>query len=390
LKISKQSLEMLPKSTVSGNILGRMMKSTSVWRHFDLWLAAAVLLLTGYGILAISSAITGAPAFEDFPQRQLAYAVAGFFLMLFLSSIDYRYLTSAHWYIYLILIGALILVAVTGQINNEARRWINLGFIQIQPSELGRIFLAVTFAQFLVQREHLTGRFSNTLLALAYLGVPVLLIFIQPDLGMSVLYIVIWFTMIWVAGLPMRHFIALSAIGLGGAVAIFPFLRDYQKERFTAFLDPAAVPDQAFNIEQALISIGSGGWFGKGYLNGTQSQLGFLRVQHTDFIFSVIVEEMGLIFGALVVLGLMGFILMRILQVANMASDPAGRYICVGIASFLLFQTVVSVGMNVQLLPVTGLTLPFVSYGGSALVTLFMAIGVVQSVRMRHRKQEFG
>jgi len=381
---------MLPKSTVSGNILGSMIKSISVWRHFDLWLTAAVLLLTGYGILAISSAITGAPAFEDFPQRQLAYAVAGFILMLALASIDYRYLTSAHWYIYLILLGALILVAVTGQINNEARRWINLGFIQIQPSELGRIFLAVTFAQFLVQREHLIGRFSNTLLALGYVGVPVLLIFIQPDLGMSVLFIVIWFTMIWVAGLPLRHFVALSVMGLAGAVAIFPFLRDYQKERFTAFLDPAAVPDQAFNIEQALISIGSGGWLGKGYLNGTQSQLGFLRVQHTDFIFSVIVEEMGLIFGALVVLGLMSFILIRILRVANLTPDPAGRYICVGIASFLFFQTVVSVGMNVQLLPVTGLTLPFVSYGGSALVTLFMGIGIVQSVLMRHRKQEFG
>lgn len=381
---------MLLKSTVSGNILGRMIKSTSVWRHFDLWLTAAVLLLTGYGILAISSAITGAPAFEDFPQRQIAYAVAGFILMLALASIDYRYLTSAHWYIYLILLGALILVAVTGQINNEARRWINLGFIQIQPSELGRIFLAVTFAQFLVQREQFIGRFSNTLLALAYVGVPVLLIFIQPDLGMSVLFIVIWFTMIWVAGLPMRHFVALSAMGIVGAIAIFPFLREYQKERFTAFLDPAAVPDQAFNIEQALISIGSGGWLGKGYLNGTQSQLGFLRVQHTDFIFSVIVEEMGLIFGALVVLGLISFILIRILRVANLTPDPAGRYICVGIASFLFFQTVVSVGMNVQLLPVTGLTLPFVSYGGSALVTLFMGIGIVQSVLMRHRKQEFG
>jgi rod shape determining protein RodA len=381
---------MLLKSTVSGNILGRMIKSTSVWRHFDLWLTAAVLLLTGYGILAISSAITGAPAFEDFPQRQIAYAVAGFILMLALASIDYRYLTSAHWYIYLILLGALILVAVTGQINNEARRWINLGFIQIQPSELGRIFLAVTFAQFLVQREQFIGRFSNTLLALAYVGVPVLLIFIQPDLGMSVLFIVIWFTMIWVAGLPMRHFVALSAMGIVGAIAIFPFLREYQKQRFTAFLDPAAVPDQAFNIEQALISIGSGGWLGKGYLNGTQSQLGFLRVQHTDFIFSVIVEEMGLIFGALVVLGLISFILIRILRVANLTPDPAGRYICVGIASFLFFQTVVSVGMNVQLLPVTGLTLPFVSYGGSALVTLFMGIGIVQSVLMRHRKQEFG
>jgi rod shape determining protein RodA len=171
---------------------------------------------------------------------------------------------------------------------------------------------------------------------------------------------------------------------------LLPALADYQKERLIAFVNPEAVPEQAFNIEQALISIGTGGWFGKGYLQGTQSQLGFLRVQHTDFIFAVITEEMGMIFGSLIVIGLMGFILLRILKVAEMTPDPAGRYLCVGIAGVLFFQTLVSVGMNVQLLPVTGLTLPFVSYGGSSLVTLFMAIGVVQSVRMRHRKQEFG
>jgi rod shape determining protein RodA len=136
--------------------------------------------------------------------------------------------------------------------------------------------------------------------------------------------------------------------------------------------------------------VGSGGWWGKGYLQGTQSQLGFLRVQHTDFIFSVITEEMGLIFGSLIVLGLMGFILMRILRIASISPDPAGRYICIGIAGFLFFQTTVNIGMNLRLLPVTGLTLPFVSYGGSALVTVYMALGVVQSVLMRHRKQEFG
>jgi rod shape determining protein RodA len=157
-----------------------------------------------------------------------------------------------------------------------------------------------------------------------------------------------------------------------------------------AFVNPDAVPEQAFNIDQALISIGSGGWWGKGYLQGTQSQLGFLRVQHTDFIFSVITEEMGLIFGSMVVLGLMGFILLRILRVASITPDPAGRFLCAGIAAVLFFQTFVSVGMNLRLLPVTGLTFPFVSYGGSSLITLFMGIGIVQSVLMRHRKQEFG
>ena len=366
------------------------MKSTSVWRHFDLWLTAAVLLLTAYGILAINSAVTGAPAFETYPERQVLFALIGIAVMMLFAAIDYRILTSSHWYIYAFIVGSLVFVYLVGVINNASRRWISLGIIQIQPSEFGRIFLAITLAQFLVSRQHLMGRFSNTLITLAYVGLPVALIFLQPDLGMSIVFIVLWFVLIWLAGLPLTHFAVLATVAIVAAAVLFPSLAEYQQNRFIAFLNPEALPEQSFNIEQALISIGSGGWWGKGYLQGTQSQLGFLRVQHTDFIFSVITEEMGLLFGALVVLGLMTFILIRILRVATLTSDPAGRYIVSGIAAVLFFQTVVSVGMNLRLLPVTGLTLPFVSYGGSSLITLYMAVGIVQSVLMRHRKQEFG
>jgi rod shape determining protein RodA len=366
------------------------MKGTSVWRHFDIWLTAAVLLLTAYGVLAIRSAVTGAPAFEDFPQRQVIFALIGLAVMLAIAAIDYRILTSSHWYIYGLILASLISVYLVGVINNASRRWFDLGIVQLQPSEFGRILLAITFAQFLATRQHLMGRFSNTLLAVLYVGIPVTLIFIQPDLGMSILFIAVWFVLIWLAGLRLSHFAVLATVAAVATILLFPALADYQRERIVAFLNPEALPEQTFNIEQALISIGSGSWFGKGYLQGTQSQLGFLRVQHTDFIFSVITEEMGLIFGSLIVLGLMGFILMRILRVATLSPDPAGRFIAAGVATVLFFQTVVSVGMNLRVLPVTGLTLPFVSYGGSSLVTLYMGIGVVQSVRMRHRKQEFG
>ncbi len=366
------------------------MKNTSVWRYFDIWLAAAVILLTAFGILAIRSAVTGAPAFAELPQRQVLFAVIGVAVMLIIASIDYRFLTSSHWYVYALIIASLIFVYLIGVINNDSRRWIDLGIIQFQPSEFGRIFLVITFAQFLVQRQQHIGRFSNTLLSLVYFGIPIALIFLQPDLGMSIMFIVVWFVLIWLAGLPLSHFAILAVAAVVAVFLLFPALADYQRERVLAFLDPQAFPEQSFNIEQALISIGSGGWFGKGYLQGTQSQLGFLRVKHTDFIFSVISEELGLIFGSLVVLGLMGFILLRILRVATISPDPAGRYIAAGIASVLFFQTVVSVGMNLRILPVTGLTLPFVSYGGSSLITLYMGVGVVQSVLMRHRKQEFG
>lgn len=352
-----------------------------------------MLLLTAYGILIIRSAVTGAPAFEDLPFDQIRWAVIGLIIMMVVASVDYRVMTSSHWYIYGGLILSLILVLVAGALGNETRRWIAVPgtTFRIQPSEFGRIFLTITFGQFLANRRHRINQFTNTIWSLLYVGIPIALIFVQPDLGMSLVYISIWFVMIWLAGLPLSHFAVLAVLGIGSMVAVFPFLAEYQQERITTFVSPEdADPDDVFNIEQAQISIGSGGWWGKGYLNGTQSQLGFLRVQHTDFIFSVLTEEMGLIFGSLVVLGLIGFILWRILRAAWLSPDPAGKFICVGIATVIFFQTAVNVGMNVRLLPVTGLTLPFVSYGGSSLTTLFIGIGIVQSVRMRHRKQEFG
>lgn len=368
-------------------------RRTSVWRYFDIWLVAAVLLLTSYGILIIRSAVTGAPAFQPLPVDQIQWAIIGFIIMLVIASIDYRVLTSSHWYIYAILVLALVLVLVAGALGNETRRWIEIPGIgiRIQPSEFGRIFLPITFGQFLANRRSQITQFSNTVVSLIYVGIPIALIFVEPDLGMSLVYISIWFVMIWLAGLPLSHFAVLVVLGISSIFIVFPFLADYQQERITTFVNPEeADEDDIFNIEQSQISIGSGGWWGKGYLNGTQSQLGFLRVQHTDFIFSVLTEEMGLVFGSLVVISLIGFILWRIMRVAWLTPDLAGKYICVGIATVIFFQTTVNIGMNVRLLPVTGITLPFVSYGGSSLTTLFIGIGIVQSVLMRHRKQEFG
>jgi rod shape determining protein RodA len=370
-----------------------MLSRTSVWRHFDIWLVTAVLLLTAYGVLMIRSAVTGAPDLLDRPEKQIQWAVLGLIVMLIIASIDYRIFTSAHWYIYGLLIAILIFVLVAGVLGNQTRRWIQIPFIdfRFQPSEFGRIFLAITFGQFLANRREKIHQFSNTIVSLIYVGIPIGLIFVEPDLGMSILFLFIWFVMIWLAGLPLSHFAVLAVMGIITVTAVYPLLEDYQKSRITTFIDSEnADPDERFNTEQAEISIGSGGWWGKGYLNGTQSQLGFLRVQHTDFIFAVATEEMGFFFGSFVVLGLMAIILWRIIRVAHITPDPAGKFICAGIASILFFQTVVSVGMNLRVVPVTGLTLPFVSYGGSSLITLFMAIGVVESVLMRHRKQEFG
>lgn len=367
-----------------------MQQQTSVWRYFDIWLATAVIVLSAYGVLIVRSAITNVPAYVGYEQRQILFVVVGITVMLIVAAVDYRILTSGHWYLYAALIVLLIVVLTIGAVNNSVNRWIPLGIIDFQPSELGRVLITITLGQFLARRERQMGRFSNTVITLLYIGVPIGFIFVQPDLGMSILYVAIWFGIMMVAGMPLRHFAILAILGVGLIALAYPNLAEYQQDRIAIFLDPEADPEQSRNVRQALISVGSGGWWGKGYFNGTQSQLGFLRVQHTDFIFSVLTEEMGFMFGALVVVLLMGVILLRILRVATITPDPAGRYICVGIAVMLFFQTTVSIGMNLQILPVTGLTLPFVSYGGSSLLTLYVGIGVVQSVLMRHRKLEFG
>ncbi len=367
-----------------------MKTRTPIWQYFDVWLTTAVVLLTAYGVLIISSAITNTPGFVGFETRQIVFAFIGFGTMLVFAALDYRILTSAHWYIYFGLVGLLAFVLQFGTIQNSVSGWIDLGFIRVQPAEFARILITITLGQFIASRQHNMHRFSNTILTLIYIGIPIGMIFLQPDLGMSILFTVTWFGMMMLAGLPLRHFFVLLFVGIGTLIIVYPSLPEYQQARIEVFLDPESDPESDRNIGNAIVSIGSGGWFGLGFKQGTQTQSGFLRVQHTDFIFAVLTHEMGFFFGALVVVGLLGFILLRILRVASLTPDPAGRYICVGVATIIFFQTVVSIGMNLRLLPVTGLTLPFVSYGGSALLSLYIGIGLVQSVLMRHRKQAFG
>jgi rod shape determining protein RodA len=194
--------------------------------------------------------------------------------------------------------------------------------------------------------------------------------------------------MMWTAGMRLRHWFILAAGSAAALPLVWFALQDYMRERLLLFFDPTTDPDSYFNIHQALVSIGSGGLIGKGLTHGTQSQLHFLRVRHTDFIFAVAAEELGFL-GAMVIIGLLFFILWRTLRIAERSRDTFGRLIAAGVAAMILFQTVINVGMNLGILPVTGLPLPFVSYGGSSLITLMIGIGLVESVAVRHKKLEF-
>ena len=360
--------------------------SVRIWRHFDPWIMTIAVVLVLLGIAFVNSASLDVASLAELVPRQMVYGAAGVVVALVFAAIDYRNLLAVHWYIYGFVVLLLGVIFVTGEFGDAgARRWLLEG--AVQPSELAKVLLIVTLAQYLAGRQDQMHKLSTVLRSLVYMAIPAGFLFLQPDLGMAVVLMVIWFAMIWLAGLNWRHLGLFALIGGVLSPIVWSLMQVYQKQRIIAFISPSLVPDQEYNMRQALISIGSGGLLGKGYGGGSQSQLHFLRVRHTDFIFSVIAEEVGLV-GALVVLMLFGLLIFRILKVARMARDSGGMFLCYGIAALIFFQTTVSIGMNLQLLPVTGLTLPFISYGGSSLITLLLSVGLVESVLMRSMELE--
>lgn len=361
-----------------------------LWRNFDFILMGVTLILIIYGVLMIRSATIGAvdTDIQNRVVRQEQYAAIGIAVLLFTAAIDYRLLGSLHRYIYLVLVGILALVVGLGVVGAAgAQRWLQVG-IPVQPSELAKILLIIVMAQHLQHQYRKLDKLRTVLISLAYVGLPAMLIFIQPNLGITLLVMFTWFIMVWAAGLRAKHIALGVTVIVVGLPLLWANMQDYQRGRIYSFFGCDDSQGNCYNIKQSQISIGSGGLFGQGYANGTQTQLRFLRVRHTDFIFSVIAHELGFV-GAVAVLVLITAVLWRILRAAALARDPLGSLICYGVAANIFFQTTVSIGMNLQLLPVTGLTLPFISSGGSSLLTLLFGLGLVQSVVMRHRQMDF-
>lgn len=358
----------------------------SLWRHLDPWILTVSVVLTIIGIAFVNSATLEVESLVELVPRQTIYGLFGLAIALVAAGFDYRNLMVVHWWIYGLVLALFFLILLAGRLGEAgARRWILEG--AVQPSELAKILIIVSLSQFLATRQGRITRLSTILLLLLYIAVPAVMLFLQPDLGMSVELMVIWLVMVWLAGMRWSHLGMFAVLGLAAIPFVWPFMELYQKQRIAAFVAPSLVPGQEYNIRQALTAIASGGLLGKGYASGSQSQLHFLRVRHTDFIFAVIAEEVGMV-GALVVLALISALIFRILRVARISRDPAGTYLCYGLATLIFFQTVVSIGMNLQLLPVTGLTLPFISYGGSSLVSLLLGVGLVESVLMRSQQLE--
>jgi rod shape determining protein RodA len=375
------------------------MDQGKIWRHFDFALLGGVALLIILGIAMIrSTTLTSIdPSIQQYTARQIVYALIGAVILIVVSAIDYRLWSSLSGGIYVTLILLLIVVEVIGLTAFGATRWIDFGFARLQPSELGKFLIALTLGSTIAAHTEEVGRFQFVLRTMVHIGVPIVLIFIEPDLSTCVMYVVIWLAMMWAAGLRWQH---LAVFG-GAAMAIVPIgfftilstpRLTYQANRIISFVIPdknsSTYQDAAYNVQQALISIGSGGWFGQGYGHGSQVQLRFLKVRQTDFIFSAISNELGFV-GAVVVILLLAFIIYRIFRAGQLARDSFGSLICYGVGTIILYQSFFNIGMNLNWLPVTGLPLPFISYGGSSLWTFLFGIGLVESVILRHKQIEF-
>jgi len=363
-----------------------MQASARLWRHFDVWLLAAVVVLTISGIAMIRSAIAGNENLAETVPRQSIYAVIGLAVVLITAAVDYRIWSAIARPLYAVVIGLLGMVLLAGFVGFGAARWFNIGIATIQPSEVAKVIMILVLADYFSRHQFELSRWSVILRSLALVALPAVLLFLQPDLSAVIDLVIIWITLIWAAGVPLRRLAAMAGVALVMIVILWPLLAGYQQARVASFLfpDPDAQFGETYNVLQARIAIGSGGLLGQGYGHGTQVQLRFLKARHTDFIFSAMAQEFGFV-GTLAFLLLLGFVLIRCLRAARNARDPFGALIAYGITSIVLFTAAFNIGMNLNLIPVSGVPLPFFSYGGSALAANLFAIGLVQSVTLRHK-----
>lgn len=356
----------------------------------DIILLVAVVILISLGLVTIFSTSYSAAGtdFLNF-KKQLIFSIAGIISMIVVSFFDYRALKNYTGILYIFACFILIAVLFSGVLIRGTTGWFNFGFLNFQPVELAKIIIIIILAKYLSRAN--IHALKKIVVSGVYVLVPVLLIMFQPDLGNSLTIIFIWFSMLAISGIKRKHIMIILFLGLIVSMGSWSFvLREYQKDRIINFINPQSDPlGSGYNVIQSIIAIGSGSIWGKGLGHGSQSQLNFLPEKHTDFIFAVVAEEMGFM-GVLLVLGLFGIVFYRLFKIALEAQDNFGKLLVLGTSFMLMFHIIVNVGMNTGVMPVMGIPLPFISYGGSALVSFLIMMGVVQSVYMKGRGYKIG
>ncbi len=378
-----------------GRFAGMTSRSVGVaWRAYDLQLTTYAALLGAIGLVmaytnsveAGQSVLAGGTVFS----RALMWSALAMVVFTVVTLFDYHWLKTLAWPIYGANVGLLVLTLAIGDGVGGSARWVSIGPLTFQFSELAKILMMIVLAAYLGNREGSLDSLSSIVGACLLMVPPVLLVMLQPDLGTSLVLIAILAGMLFMSGASLRWLLAMAA----GALAAIPLawtyvLLDYQKDRILSFLDPAAdVQGSSWQLIQSQIAVGSGGLLGTGLTNSTQSRGNFLPVQESDFVFAVLAQEMGFI-GALVVFVLFTALIWRILACAWRSRDPFGTLLGAGLASMVLFQVFVNIGMVIGILPITGIPLPFITHGGSSLVSLAIGLGVVQSINIRQRRAEW-
>ena len=369
------------------------------WRYFDFWLLGTVVLATAFGTTMIRSAVAGNEELLPLINRQIYFALAGIVLIFVVAAIDYRYWMALYRPIFIVMSLMLFSLFLSAQAVFGAARWFQVGVLFVQPTEFAKIVAILLLARYFDKTQDAPRDLRWLFTAFLWTMGLAIWILLQPNLSNVIVLMVILVSLLWFNGIQLKHvlifggigFLSLGAIVLLSAFGVrLPFLQEYQQQRIVTFIlpDPNATFGATYNVQQALIAIGSGGWFGEGYEAGTQTQLRFLKVRHTDFIFSAISEEFGLV-GSLFVIFVIVLMIWRCLRTAQKARDVAGMNIAYGVATLIFFQGMVNIGVNLNIVPVSGLPLPFISYGGSGLTSLMLGIGLVQSVAMRHKQMEF-
>lgn len=369
-------------------------KVGAVWRAFDVQLATYAALLMGFGLVMAysNSASTGADALEGGSvfQRGLVWAALALVVFIAATAFDYHWLKTLTWPLYAFQLGLLVVTLAIGSGIGGSSRWVTILGLQFQFSEIAKILMIIVLASYLGARQGRLTSLWPIIGAGVLVGPPLLLVLLQPDLGTSLVFAAILAGMLFMSGASLRWLGLLT----GAAIAALPFiwtyvLRDYQKGRLTAFLDPLGdLQGAGYQLYQAQIAVGSGGWFGKGLTNGTQNALDFLPVQNTDFVFAILAEELGFV-GAMVVLGLFVALLWRLLAASWRSKDPFGRLFGCGVAAMVLFQVLVNVGMVIGIMPITGIPLPFVTHGGASLISLAAGLGILESINIRQGRAEW-
>lgn len=363
-------------------------KNSVIAKEFDWMLAFVTVILSIFGLFAIYSATRTTGTNTNIIVQSIAFVI-GISCMLLVCFFDYEQFIPLIRYIFLtsfLMLLLVLIIGITGKWGSKS--WIRVAGISIQPSEIVKSGFIITLSYHLSMIKDKINKPLVLFGLVLHLLVPTVLILLQPDFGTSIVFVFIFCIMLFAAGISYKYIIAAIAAAAASVPVIYSFLSTFQKNRIRVFFNPESDPlNSGYNVIQSKIAVGSGQLYGKGFLNGTQNQMGYLPAKSTDFIFSVISEEFGFI-GALLVIAALFFIIIKCVIIGKKSDNLFGRYICMGVASMLFFHTFENVGMCVGLLPVTGIPLPFLSYGGTSLITNFICIGLVLSVAYHNKPRK--